>query len=205
MMVFRLLVLHIKYQVINLLLLIAIYPQVTVYIYGRNATSFIAHLLSIIYKIAEYDTVYILGDVNSRIGDKIDFVSSINHIKNRHVTDTTTNSHGEVFLDFLLESKICVINGRICPENNNFTRVQTTGSSVVDYICTFHDNLDNCKYFNVHLMRSLLDKIGIFTDKIPDHSVLEFYFLPHYAGIENNIDISAASILQNVNNRQTSI
>ncbi len=69
---------------------------------------------------------------------------------------------------------MCVINARICPENNKFTRVHITGSSVVDYIFTFHYNLDNCKYFNVHLMRSY--KIGIFTDKIPDHSVLEFDF-----------------------------
>ncbi len=72
---------------------------------------------------------------------------------------------------------MCVINGRICPENNNFTHVHTTVSSVVDYICTFHDNVDNYKYFNVHLMRSLLDKIGIFTDNIPHHSVLEFDFV----------------------------
>ncbi len=153
-------------------------------IYVRNATSFMAHLLRIIFKIAEYDAVYILGDVNSRIGNKIDFVSSIDHIQDRHVTDNSTNSHGEVFLDFLLESKMCLINGRICPENNNFTHVHTTGSSVVDYRCTFYDNLDNFKYFNVHVMRSLLDKIGIFTDKIPDHSVLELDFLQHYTGIE---------------------
>ncbi len=98
--------------------------------------------------------MYILGDVNSRIGDKIDFVSSIVHIKNKHVTDTTTNLHGEVFLDLLLESKMCVINVMISPENNNFTCIHITGSSVVDYICTCHDNRDNCKYFNAHLMRS---------------------------------------------------
>ncbi len=49
-------------------------------IYGRNTTLFMAHILSIIYKIAEYDAMYILGDVNSRIGHKIDFVSSIDHI-----------------------------------------------------------------------------------------------------------------------------
>ncbi len=42
------------------------------------------HLLSIIYKIAEYDAVYVLGVVNSRIGDKIDFVNSIDHIQDRH-------------------------------------------------------------------------------------------------------------------------
>ncbi len=48
---------------------------------------------------------------------------------------------------------MCVINGRVCPENDNFTRVHTTGSSVVDYMCTFHDNIDNCKYFKVYLTR----------------------------------------------------
>ncbi len=34
-----------------------------------------------------------------------------------------------------------------------------------------------------------------------NHSVLEIDFLPHFTGIENNIDISAASNLQNVTNR----
>ncbi len=53
-------------------------------------------------------------------------------------------------------------------------------------------------------MRSLLDKIGIFTDKIPDHSIPEFDFLPHYTGIEKNIDISAASNLQNETERPQS-
>ncbi len=50
----------------------------------------------------------------------------------------------------------------------------------------------------------MLDKNGTFTDKIPDHSVIEFYFLPDYTGIENNIDISAASNLQNVTDRPQS-
>ncbi len=66
-----------------------------------------------------------------------------------------------------------MINGRVCPENDNFTCVHITGSSVVDYICTFHNNVENCKYFKVHLTRTLLDKIGVYNDKISDHSVLE--------------------------------
>lgn len=155
-------------------------------IYGRDATDFMAHVLSIIYRISHYDAVYIVGDVNSRLGDKTDFVENIDNIPARKVIDHTHNSHGEVFLDFLLESKMCVVNGRISPVNDNFTRVHTTGSSVVDYISTFHDNLKNCKSFNVHLMRPLLQKVGQNTDKIPDHSVLEFDFIPHSLNEHND-------------------
>ncbi len=46
---------------------------------------------------------------------------------------------------------MCILNGRECPENDNFICVKTIGRSVVDYICTFHDNLNNCKFLNVHL------------------------------------------------------
>ncbi len=93
---------------------------------------------------------------------------------------------------------MCVINGIISPENNTFTHIHATGSSVVAYICTFHDNLDNCKYIYVHLMRSLLDKIRIYTDKIPDHSVLEFDLLSHFMGVENNIAMPGVLNVHNV-------
>ncbi len=80
-----------------------------------------------------------------------------------------------------------MINGRVCLEFDNFTRVHTTGSSVVDYICTFQNNVEKCKYFKVHLTRPLLNKIGIYTDKIPDHSVLELNILSHFIGETCNI------------------
>ncbi len=109
--------------------------------------------------------------MNSRFGNIDDSAAYIDQISKRKIIDFNINRHGEVFLDFLLESKMCVIKGRVCPENDNFTHVHTTGSSVVDCICTFYDNVEHCKYFKVHLTRNLLDKIGVYTDKIPDHSV----------------------------------
>ncbi len=71
--------------------------------------------------------------MNSRFGNKDDFVANIDQISKRKIIDFNINPHGEVFLDFLLESKMSVINSRVCPENDNFTCVHTTGSSVVDY------------------------------------------------------------------------
>ena len=148
--------------------------------WGRNATSFMAHLLSNIYSLSDCDALYLVGDVNSRISHKKDYVPNVDSLVDRKVLDETVNKHGEVFIDFLLESKMCILNGRVCPENNNFTRVHTTGSSVVDYICTSHDNIQNCEYFAVHLTRQLLNTLNIQVDKVPDHSVLELHFNVHY-------------------------
>ncbi len=112
-----------------------------------------SYVLSLIYTISEFDAVFVVGDVNSRSVSKQDFVQNIDNISPRVVQDNISNKHGEEFIDFILESKMCILNGRVCPENDNFTSVRTLGRSVVDYICTFHDNLSNCKFFKVHLIR----------------------------------------------------
>ena len=38
-----------------------------------------------------------IGDINSRIGDKIDYVPSIDSIPIRKTLDKTVNKHGDVF------------------------------------------------------------------------------------------------------------
>ncbi len=136
-----------------------------------------SYLLSLIYTTCEYDVVYLVGDVNSRIGLKKDYVQNIDNIPLRNVIDHTSNKHGEEFIDFLLESKMCILNGRICPENDNFTCVKTNGTSVVDYICTFHNNLIDCTFSKVHLVRQFLDSLNVFERVILDHSILELHFV----------------------------
>ncbi len=106
-----------------------------------------SYLLGLIYTTCEYDAVYLVGDVNSRIGSKKNYVQNSDNIPLRKVIHYTSNKHGEEFIDFLLGSKMCILNGRICPENDNFTCVRTNGSSVVHYICTFHNNLIDCTFF----------------------------------------------------------
>ncbi len=111
--------------------------------------------------------------IHSRIGSKKDYVQNIDNIPLRKLIDHTSNKHGEEFIDLLLESKMCILNGRICPENDNFTCVRTNGPSVVDYICTFYNNLTDCTFFKVHLVRQFLDSLNVFERVIPDHSILE--------------------------------
>ncbi len=85
-----------------------------------------------------------------------------------------------------METKMCILNGSVHPENDNFTCVRTISRSVVDCICTFHDNLSNCKLFMVHLTRPLLDSLNVFERVIPDYSILELVFIPHFRGPNTN-------------------
>ena len=46
-----------------------------------------------------------------------------------------------------MEERRCVLNGRICPLNDNYTSVLIRGKSVVDYIVTCHECLKPCSEF----------------------------------------------------------
>ena len=50
---------------------------------------------------------------------------------------------------------------------------------MVDYVCTFHDNLSNCSHFKVNLVTDLMCLLGLQHNKFPDHSVIEFCFTPN--------------------------
>ncbi len=115
-----------------------------------------------------------------------DYIQNIDNIPLRKVIDHTSYKHVEEFIDFLLERKMCILNGRICPENDNFTCIRTNGSSVVDCICTFH-NLIDCTFFKVHLVRQFWDSLNVFEGVIPDYSILELHFVPNFnATISDN-------------------
>ena len=47
---------------------------------------------------------------------------SIDNIQ-RQKLDNTINGHGKMFIDFLLDTKSCVLNGRFNAQENNFTCV----------------------------------------------------------------------------------
>jgi len=112
--------------------------------WGRNPDLFFTHLLNQIYLLHDYDQLYIAGDFNSKIGEMNDYLDG-DMIYNRKVIDKCKNSHGDSLIDFLRDSKLCVMNGRINNQNDDFTFVSTRGKSVIDYIITQHDNLDVCK------------------------------------------------------------
>ena len=130
-------------------------------------------MLSIIYEYNDSDCKILCGDFNARIGDMKDFVEGVDNITDRTHIDYVKGGHYKDFIDFLIESKMCIVNGRINSELQNFTSVSKKGSSVIDYMCVSNDDLKNCEKFIVHPVIKLLNELKLQTDKVPDHSVLE--------------------------------
>lgn len=78
-----------------------------------------------------------------------DYLKDVDDVPIRVPLDESTNKHGESLIEFLRDSKMCIINGRICPLNDNFTSVSIKGRAVVDYILVPYDCLQFCISFEV--------------------------------------------------------
>ena len=145
--------------------------------WGRDSNLFFSQLLSLVYSYAECDHIFICGDVNSRIANMKDFLLSVDNISDREILDEVKNAHGEALIDFLLETKMVVLNGRVTPQFNEFTSVSVKGKAVVDYILCPQTSLDIVKTFKVLLVKDLLDEYNLTQllserCRCPDHSVL---------------------------------
>ena len=109
--------------------------------HGRDAVQFYTHLLSEMYIHGESDAILICGDLNSRIGHMKDTIDDIDQIPQRTVIDSVINQHGNVLIEFLEESKMCIANGRFNSGEDDFTCRTCRGLSVVDYFIVPHDML----------------------------------------------------------------
>lgn len=147
---------------------------------GRECENFFTHLLSIVYFTCYGDVLFICGDLNARIGNKNDFITEVDSITSRHSIDTVLNKHGQALIEFLQEGKLCVVNGRIDNQCDNFTCISNRGKSVVDYIMTPHECLSCVTKFKVDTMSDILDKYSLYTElgiacKAPDHSIISIW------------------------------
>jgi hypothetical protein len=106
---------------------------------GRDAQSFFAHLLAQIYLHSDADSLIIAADFNARIGNLSDILNGLDSIPERRVLDRNINQHGHDCIEFLNDSKLCVLNGRFTDEN--YTSISRKGKAVVDYLCVPHDVL----------------------------------------------------------------
>ena len=143
--------------------------------YGRNSDSFFNHLLSQSYLLSEVDLFLCGGDLNARINTSSDFINGVDDIPHRKILDESKNKHGDAFTEFLLESKMCIINGRIDVGSDDFTSLSKKGKAVVDYFFCPHSNLEAIQKFKVHRITKLIDALNIDPGKLPDHSVVECY------------------------------
>ncbi|CAG2226762.1 unnamed protein product [Mytilus edulis] len=146
------------------------------------------------------DAIFLLGDFNSRIGHLNDFNFEFDNICERTTIDSVCNKHGQVFVEFLTDSKFCVLNGRFGEKSNQYTSISSRGKSVVDYICVPHDIIGSCKDFKIVPCGDVVGAEGIqnLIDtrcKIPDHAFLVFdyhyrYNLNSELGNGNKTDIN---------------
>ena len=142
---------------------------------GRDAQGFYTHLLTQIYLNCESDAIFVMGDLNSRIGNSNDILQDIDHVPNRRAIDNTVNQHGHELIDFLNEANFCVLNGRF--QDDNFTCISRKGKSVVDYICVPIDVFRRIKNFTVLTIQNIVAEFGLLKfvgekSKLPDHSVI---------------------------------
>ena len=68
---------------------------------------------------------------------------------NRKVLDQVVNCHGQCLIEFLQESAMCLLNGRLNVQHDDYTLSATRGKSVVDYIMVTHQQLGVCTDFSV--------------------------------------------------------
>jgi hypothetical protein len=111
---------------------------------GRDAQTFYAHLLGQIYLNSKCDALYVCEDFNSRLGSKSEILIDTDHLPKRTIIDKSLNQHGHELKDFLIESKMCTLNGRFSPNSDDYTSVSRKGRAVVDYICVPLDYFHTC-------------------------------------------------------------
>ena len=144
--------------------------------WGKNVEMFFAYLISIIYVLSEIDQILIVGDFNAKIGSLQDIVENDVYAE-RKILDNTKNNHGESLIEFLRDSKMCILNGRVNSDNNDYTFISTRGKSIIDYMITQHEDIEKCKHFEIIQVADIIQKFNLFhclssTCKQPDHAIL---------------------------------
>jgi hypothetical protein len=147
--------------------------------WGRDAVSFYAHLLSQVYIYDQVDSIVFCGDFNSRVGNLSDCIEGIDEVSDRKCIDEVVNQHGRSLIDFLKESKFCILNGRVSGDNVKYTCRTGRGVSVVDYVLVPHNMVSQCCDMNVTSCSDIIDEHGLHDllnrrSKVPDHDILAF-------------------------------
>lgn len=109
--------------------------------WGSDSDNFFNHLSSVLFSADDVDLYVGGGDYNARIATKQDYIEGVDDVAARKVIDNGSNKHGDAFIDFLLSSKLCILNGRV-DGHDDYTFINPQGRSVVDYFVTNIENVN---------------------------------------------------------------
>ena len=63
----------------------------------------------------------ISGELNSRFGDLSEYIDRVDQVASREVIDYMVNEYGQMLVDFMIVTNICMLNGRV--GSQNFTSI----------------------------------------------------------------------------------
>ena len=149
--------------------------------FGRDANGFFSHITSLLYQCVNTDLTIIAGDLNARVGNRCDIIESLDDIRKRKSIDEVLNQHGHSLLEFMKESRLCILNGRFDPSKDGYTSISTKGTAVVDYLLSPIDNLKMFQTFEVDSCATIVQKLKLGNllskqCKIPDHAIISATF-----------------------------
>ncbi len=137
-----------------------------------NADPFYQSLLEDVYVYQNDGLICICGDFNSRIGDMPDYIEGADGIPHRVVLDYEENEHGNLLVNFLINSNMCTLNGRN-GSDDNFTCISHKGRSVIDYFIVPYEQLHFWETMKVTTMNDVINTNNMNPPlTIPDHSLL---------------------------------
>lgn len=138
-----------------------------------DSEEFFNRLMESVYTYQNQGNICIVGDFNARLGDTADYIEGADNISPRVNIDDGDNKHGNQLVNFLIDTNMCVLNGRL--GTDNFTHISHRGRSVVDYVLVPHEQLQFYTDFNVKTMSDTMDELNLRGyDCVPDHSILHW-------------------------------
>jgi hypothetical protein len=140
----------------------------------------------------------ICGDFNARCGYLQDCVMEECSVGgNRDVIDSTVNSAGRSFIEFLQTMELCMLNGRF--GQANYTSVSSKGMAVVDYAIVPCQYFSHCSNFDINDVMECAQKYAIAVDSsVPDHSILTWEVAMPNDNKRNHSDVRETRILRTI-------
>ena len=148
-------------------------------VYWEEADDYFQVLVSLLYECVNDNLTILCEDYKARIGNRKDYIDTIEHLRERTVIDNTVNDHGISLINFLLQSNTCIVNGRCNPLENSYTSVSHRGRAAVDYFIVSNENFRNITNFRVTQIADLLQYYGLVqlaNGAVSDHAMLHLTF-----------------------------